>query len=100
MRCIEQCSARKTYPQLGLHPLRLVAEAPVFPIEMIGGDGVVVPRPGRLVPSTNVDHAWEVLPAQKTQDAVDLASVSTSSEYFPTPAKSDKLLVSIVIFKL
>ena len=89
MRSIEQCSASKTYPQLGLHPLCLVVKAPVFQIDIIGGLAVVCPRPGWLVPSINVDQAWEVHPAQKTQDAVDLVVVSTSGEYFPTPAKSD-----------
>ena len=53
---------------------------------IVGGD-VVVPHPGRLVLSLIVDQGWEVLPAQKTQDAVDLAFVSTSTEDGPTPAK-------------
>ena len=80
--------ARKTYPELALYPLRLVLKGSAAPIQLIvvGGD-VVVPCPGRLVPSLIVDKAWEVLPAQKTQDAVDLAFVSTAIEDDPTPAK-------------
>ena len=79
----------KTYPELALYPLRLVLGS-AAPIQLIvvGGD-VVVPRPGRLVPSILVDQAWEVLPAQKTQDAVDLAFVSTATEDSPTPATID-----------
>lgn len=42
-------------PQFGLDPFCLVVEAPAIPIELIGGMGIVLPRPGRLVPSTNVD---------------------------------------------
>ena len=55
MCCIKECIARNTYPQFGLDPLCLVVEAPAIPIELIGGVGIVLPRPGRLVPSTNVD---------------------------------------------
>ena len=87
--CIKECISRNTYPQFGLDPLFLVVEAPAIPIELIGGVGIVLPCPGRLVPSTNVDYAREVIPAQSAQDAVDLALVSTSTEYFPIPAKSD-----------
>jgi hypothetical protein len=32
----------KTYPQLLLHPLRLVIEFSTVPVYCIGGDGVVV----------------------------------------------------------
>ena len=80
--------AGKTYPKLALYPLRLVLKGSSAPIQLIvvGGD-VVVPRPGRLVSSLIVDQAWEVLPVQKTQDAVDLAFVSTATEDSPTPAK-------------
>ena len=60
------------------------------PIQLIvvGGD-VVVPRQGRLVSPLIVEQAWEVLPAQKTQDVVDLAFVSTATEDSPTPATID-----------
>ena len=79
----------KTYPELALYPLRLVLGS-AAPIQLIvvGGD-VVVPRPGRLVSSLIVDQVWEVLPAQKTQDAIDLAFVSTATEDSPTPATID-----------
>ena len=78
----------KTYPELDLYPLRLVLKDSAAPIQLIvvGGD-VVVPRPGRLVPSLIVDQAWEVVPTQKTQDAVDLAFVSTTTEDNSTLAK-------------
>jgi hypothetical protein len=36
----------KTYPQLLLHPLRLVIEFLVVPVYCIGGDGVVVEDEG------------------------------------------------------
>jgi len=36
----------KTYPQLLLHPLRLVIEFPIVPVYCIGGDGVVVEGEG------------------------------------------------------
>lgn len=61
------------------------------------------PRPGRLVPGsltlTDPDYAWEVLPDQKTQYAIDQAVVTNRFDDFPTPAKSenDEILVSIVI---
>ena len=55
---------------------------------VVGGD-VVVPHPGRLVPSLIVDQAWELLPAQKTQDVVVLAFVITATEDSPTPATID-----------
>ena len=69
----------KTYPELDLYPLRLVLKDSAAPIQLIvvGGD-VVVPHPGGLVLSLIVDQGWEVLPTQKTQDAVDLAFVSTA----------------------
>jgi hypothetical protein len=36
----------KTYPQLLLHPLRLVIEFPAVPVYCIGVDGVVVEGEG------------------------------------------------------
>jgi hypothetical protein len=36
----------KTYPQLLLHPLRLVIEFPAVPVYCIGGDGIVVEGEG------------------------------------------------------
>jgi len=88
MRCIEQCSARKTYPQLLLHPLRLVVEYPAGPICSIGGGGVVVKQVGRPRHSGVLNQAREVLLAQKTEDAIDLACVTTSTRHNrPVPAQ-------------
>lgn len=81
MRCIEQCSARKAYPQFLLHPLRLVVVYPSVPICSIGGGGVVVKRVGRHHHSGVLNEAREVFPAQKTKDAIDVACVSTSSRH-------------------
>ena len=88
MWCIHHFLTEKTYPELALYPLRLVLKGSAAPIQLIvvGGD-VVLSRPGRLVPYLIVDQAWEVLPAQKTQDAVDLAFVSTATDDSPTSAK-------------
>ena len=81
MRCIEQCSASETYPKLRLHPLRLVG------VTHIEGGGVVVKRLGRLPPAGIVNQARLVLPAQKTQDAIDQASVTTTRHNRPIPAQ-------------
>jgi hypothetical protein len=70
MRCIKQYSARKTYPQLLLHPLRLVVELPVVPIYCIEGDGVVVEGEGWARHSGVLDKSREVFPAQKAEDAI------------------------------
>jgi hypothetical protein len=100
---IEYDELRKTYPQLGLHSLCLVGEAFVVPLESVVGFLVVCPRPGRLPPGritlTDPNEAWEVVPHQKTQDAVDQAVVRTWFDDFPTPAtsKKDEILVSIAI---
>ena len=81
MRCIEQCSARETYPKLRLHPLRLVG------VTHIRGGSVVVKRLGRLSPAGVVNQARVVLPAQKTQDAIDQASVTTTQHNRPVPTQ-------------
>ena len=59
MRCLEQCSARKTYPKLGLDMLRLVGEYPAIPIRGVGDGGIVGPRVGRLDSSTELHQARE-----------------------------------------
>jgi len=88
MRCIEQCSVRKSYPQLGLHPLRLVRELPANKVSSIVGDGVVVKRVGRLRLPGELNQAREVFLAQKTQDAIDTACVTTCRLYNrPTPTQ-------------
>jgi len=81
MRCIEQYSARKTYPQLLPHLLRLIVEYPTGPIFSIGGGSVVVERVGRPHHSGVLNYAKEVFPAQKTEDDIDLPCVSTSTRY-------------------
>jgi hypothetical protein len=94
---------RKTYSQLGHHSLCLVGEASVVPLESVGGFLVVYPHPGRLplgrITLTHPNKAWEVVPHQKTQDAIDQAVVRTWFDDFPTPATSEKdeILVSIAI---
>jgi hypothetical protein len=79
MQCIEQCSARKTYPQLPLHPRRIVATT------HIGGGGVVVKRVGRLRLPGILNQAREVGLAQKTQDAINMACVTTTRHNRPVP---------------
>jgi hypothetical protein len=88
MRCIKQCSARKTYPHLNLHPLRLVGECPAKQICSIGGVGVVGKRVGRLLSPGEMDQAREVFLDQKAKDATDLACVTSCRLYNrPAPAQ-------------
>ena len=77
MQCIEQCSARKTYPKLGLDTLRLVGEYPTIPIKGVGDDGIVGPHVGQLDSSAELHQARELLIDQKTKDAVHMACVIT-----------------------
>ena len=60
MQCIEQCSARKTYPKLGLDTLRHVAEYPAIPIRGVGDGGIVGPCVGRLDSSAELHQAREL----------------------------------------
>ena len=76
-----QYTTRKTYPQLGLDPLRLVVEGFAVPAFSIGGGGVVVERVGRPRHSGVLDQPREVLPAQKTEDATHLVCVSRSTRH-------------------
>jgi hypothetical protein len=62
MRHIKQYSARKTYPQLLLQPLRLVIEFPVVPIYCIRGDDVVVEGVGWAHHSGVLNKYREVFP--------------------------------------
>ena len=87
MRCIEQCSARKTYPQLSLHPLRLVSKHPAIQILNIGHGDVVVERVRRLQPSAKRNQAREMLPTQKTQDAIHFPFVNTWGDQRPSPVQ-------------
>jgi hypothetical protein len=67
---------RKTYPQLLLHPLRLVVEVPVIPIYFIGGDGVVVEGVGWARHSSILNQSKEVFPAQMAENAIGVVVVS------------------------
>jgi hypothetical protein len=72
MRCIKQYDARKTYPQLLLHPLHLIVEFPVLLIYCIEGDDVVVEGIGQRRVSTILNNPREVFPDQKAEDAIGL----------------------------
>ena len=86
MRCIEQCSARKTYPKFSLDTLRLVSEYPAIPIRGVGDGGIVGPRVGRLDSSAELHQARELFLDQKTKDTVHMACVITPINLPPTPA--------------
>ena len=68
----------KTYPQLLLHPLRLVIEFPVVPVYYIGGDGVVVEGVGWARHSDILNQSKEVFPAQQPEDAIGEATMTPS----------------------
>ena len=91
MQCIEQCSARKTYPKLGLDMLRLVGEYPTIPIRGAGDDGIVGPRVGRLDSSTELHQTRELFLDQKTKDAIHMACVITPIDLPPTPEQVIKI---------
>ena len=91
MRCIEQCSARKTYPKLDLDMLRLVGEYPAIPIRGVRDSGIVVPRVGRLGSYAELHQARELFFDQKTKDAVHMACVITPIDLPPTPAQVIKI---------
>ena len=84
MRCIKQCSVRKTYPKLGLDTLRLVGEYPAIPIR---DGGTVGPRVGWLDSSAELHQARELFLDQKTKDAVHMACVITPTDLPPTPTQ-------------
>ena len=91
MRCIEQCSARKTYPKLGLDTLCLIGETPAISISGVGDGGIVGPRVGRLDCSAELHQARELFLYQKTKDAVHMACVITPTDLPPTPAQVIKI---------
>jgi hypothetical protein len=66
----------KTYPQLLLHPLRLVIEFPVVPVYCKGGNGVVVEGEGWAHHSGVLHKSREVFPAQKADDAIGGATMT------------------------
>jgi hypothetical protein len=61
-----------------LHPLRHIVEYPAISIFSIGGGGVLVERIGGPHHSSVLNQAREVFLAQKTEDAIDRASVSST----------------------
>ena len=92
MRLIKQYSARKTYPQLLLHPLRLVVEFSVVPIYCIGGDSVVVEGVGWSHHSGVLNQSREVFPAQKVEDAIGVAVVTPCTlQNLPRPFQVIKI---------
>ena len=91
MRCIEQCSVRKTYPKLGLDTLRLVGEYPAIPIRGIRDDGIVGPRVGWLDSSAKLHQAKELFLDQKTKDVVHMACMITPIDLPLTSAQVIKI---------
>jgi hypothetical protein len=95
MQHIKQYSASKTYPQLLLHPLRLVVELPAVPIYCIGGDGVVVEGEGWARHSGVLNHSREVFPAQKAEDTIGVAAVTPCTLHnLPRPVQVIKKSIS------
>jgi hypothetical protein len=76
MRRIKQYNARKTYPQLLLHPFCLVVEFLVVPIYCIGDDGVVVEGIGWGRVFAVLNNPREVFSDQKAEDAIGVAFVT------------------------
>jgi hypothetical protein len=90
----------KTYPQLLLHPLRLVVEFPAIPVYYIGGDSVVVEGVGWARHSDVLNQSKEVFPAQQTEDATGVATMTPSILHnHPRPVQviNKKVLVYIMI---
>ena len=91
MRCIEQCSVRKTYPKLDLDTLCLIGEYPTILIRGVGDGGIVGSRVGWLDSSTELHQARELFLDQKTKDAVHMAFVITPTDLPPIPAQVIKI---------
>jgi hypothetical protein len=68
----------KTYPQLLFYPLRLVIEFSTVPVYCIGGDGLVVEGVGWARHSGVLNQSREVFPAQQTEDAIGVATMTPS----------------------
>jgi hypothetical protein len=66
----------KTYPQLLLHPLRLVIEFPIVPVYCIGGENVVVEAVGWAHHSGVLNKSSEVFHAQQAEDAIGVATMT------------------------
>jgi hypothetical protein len=76
MQGIEECSARKTYPQLPNHPIYLISVADAIMFWSILHEGIVVECLGRLPILISIsfpNQAREVFLAQKSQDAIHIA---------------------------
>ena len=91
MRCIEQCSARKTYPKLGLDTLCLIGETPAISISDVGDGGIVGPHVGWPDSSAELHQARELFLDQQTKDAVHMACVITPTDLPPTPVQVIKI---------
>jgi hypothetical protein len=101
IRCIKQYSARKTYPQLLTNPLCLIVECPTVLIYCIEGDDVVVEGIGRACHSVVLNNARKVFPAQKAEDAIGVAFVTTCTLYNrPRPAQAIKKIIFVSILNL
>ena len=88
MRGIEECSARKTYPQLPNHPICLVSAADAIMIWSILHEGIVVERPGQLpILISFPNQAREVFLAQKSQDAIHIVWRGHLVHKHPVPAQ-------------
>jgi hypothetical protein len=66
----------KTYPQLLLHPLRLVIKFSDVLVYCIGGDSVVVEAVGWARHSGVLNQSREVFPAQQAEDAIGVATMT------------------------
>ena len=91
MRCIEQCSARKTYTKLVLDTLRLIDEYPTISIRGVEDDNIVGPCVGRLDSSVELHQARELFLDQKTKDVIHMACVITPTDLPPSPAQVIKI---------
>ena len=91
MRCIEQCSVRKTYPKLSLNTLRLVDKYPTIPIRGVADGDIVGPRVVWLDSSTELHQARELFLDQKTKDVIHMACVITPTDLPPSPAQVIKI---------
>ena len=86
MRCIEQWSARKTYPKLSLDTMCHLSEYPTILIRGVRDGGIVGLHVGRLDSTAELHQARELFLDQKTKDAIHMACVITPTDLRPTPA--------------
>ena len=88
MRCIDNYSAYKTYPQFLQHPLCLARKAPAFPVRSIDGLDVVLPSRRRLKTAVNLDASRVVVLAKQAQNAIGDAFVNTWNDDYKISAKN------------